>query len=376
MKSLVVRERLGLERDVARSWWKIKPSSILALENGQRLLVLYSGQPGGSTGPDVRDAVLLLLPLKPAEAALQLVGDVEFHLRASDWFAHGHQHDPRYNQVVLHVVYYLDSAMPTRRQDGSYVATCSLLDAAQIPWQAPAWPCQLAPLSPPELTSTLLYAGLRRFHARSAALGRMLEKVETSRAWDHYDLCLIPELAEGLGYGRDRAFFRAAGLRLLNLSAPLPEPLGRAPEPAPLDARRLRTLRTLLTRWREKGAWTTLRAILDNEQSSSASIATLRAAFEPLGRARTDILIVNTVLPFAAAVAALEQASSLAARAQHLYLIYPALSSNRVTRVMSAQLHLLEEPGRACLQQGLHDIYRRTCRAKDCQHCPCGGERL
>ncbi len=384
MRPLVVRERIGLERDVARSWWNIKPSSILTLENGQRFRVLYNGQPGGPAGPDVRDAVLCLLPPQTDEGESQLVGDVEFHLYASDWFAHGHQDDPRYNGVILHVVYYLDSSQPTRRQDGSSVATCSLLDPARTSWQAPEWPCQLAPLSPLATTSTLLYAGLQRFHARSAALGQLLTVAPTPPAvpaeaadiWSHYDLCLIPELAEGLGYGRDRAFFRAAGLRLLNLPAPVPEPLGRAPEPAPLDTRRLRALRALCARWRGPGAWSTLRGILEKQQSAQAAIAALRAAFRPLGQARTDILIINTLLPFAAAVAALEQASSFAASVQHLYLVYPALPSNRITRMMSAQLQLPQEPARACLQQGLHDIYRRTCRAKNCQDCPCGGERM
>lgn len=376
MSRLIIRERPELESDVARAWWRLAPHTLLPLEDGQRCLLLYSGQPGGPAGPDVRDAVLRLLPDSPQEEPRQLVGDVEFHLRASDWFAHKHQHDPRYNRVILHVVHYLDSSAPTRRQDGSLVPTCSLLDFPQAPLLVPAWPCQREPLTPLAVTSTLLYAGLRRFHARRRDLEHAMAASAPGPIWSRYDACLLPALAEGLGYGRDRAFFRAAGLRLLGLVASVPEPLGRAPEPAPLDARRLHILRVLVTRWQSTGAWQTLRQVLEREEDVKATVTALRAAFQPLGQARTDILVTNIVLPFAATVAALENTVSLATRAQHIYLAYPGLVTNRVTRMMSAQLQLPEEPAQACLQQGLHDIYTRTCQAKDCQNCLCGGQRI
>ena len=377
MSELTIRERgAEMESDVARAWWRLAPRTLLPLANGGRCLLIYSGQPGGAAGPDVRDAVLLFLARTPQEEELRLAGDVEFHLRASDWCTHGHQNDPRYNRVILHVVHYLDSPASARRQDGSVIPTCSLLDFPQSSRLTENWPCQLTPLTPQALTSTLLYAGLRRFHEKRRALGNLLATATPTRAWSRYDACLLPALAEGLGYGRDRDFFRAAGLRLLGLPASLPEPLGRAPEPAPLDARRLRILRLLLARWQETGAWSELRRIVEAEKDVKATLTALRAAFSPLSQGRTDILITNIVLPFAAAVAALENAPTLAARAQHLYLAYPGLVSNRVTRMMSAQLHLSQELERACLQQGLHDIYTRTCQAKDCQNCLCGGQRL
>lgn len=368
----ILRERGEQESDLARDWWRLEPHTLLSLEDGRRCLLLYSGQPGGPAGPDVRDAVLRLLP-----ADTTLAGDVEFHLRAGDWFAHGHHTDPRYNQVILHVVRYPDSQTPTRREDGELVPTCSLLDPAQLPQQVPTWPCQKRPLAPQALTATLLQAGLQRFVEKSHAFYRALMKPPASSGEFHvYDLCLLPALAEALGYGRDRAFFRAAGLRLLGLPARVPEPLGHTRTPAPLDVSRLRVLRTLATRWHAPGAWQMLSQTLLTSQDVKAAIVALRAALHPLNRARADILIVNVILPFAGAVAELENDVHLAARTQQIYLAYPGLTSNRITRMMSTQLQQTEEPVQACLQQGLHHIYVHTCRTKDCQDCLCGGQRL
>ena len=41
------------------------------------------------------------------------VGNVEIHDKASDWFAHGHDHDPAYDNVVLHVCGKIDAVART-----------------------------------------------------------------------------------------------------------------------------------------------------------------------------------------------------------------------------------------------------------------------
>lgn len=53
-------------------------------------------------------------------------GDAEIHIKASDWKQHKHQNNPRYNQVILHIVWQEDE--PILRQDGTTVPTLVLQD--------------------------------------------------------------------------------------------------------------------------------------------------------------------------------------------------------------------------------------------------------
>lgn len=68
--------------------------------DGRRVRILHPGKWNLLGGPDFTGARLRL-----GDAAdRDLVGDVEVHLRAADWDAHGHARDPAYDGVVLHVV--------------------------------------------------------------------------------------------------------------------------------------------------------------------------------------------------------------------------------------------------------------------------------
>jgi hypothetical protein len=389
-----------VETDLARRWWRLPLGSKLPLSDGSAYQLLFAGCPGGSAGPDVRDAVLAVV--SPQRSLLgngwsqdvlteKHVGDVEFHTRSSDWVIHQHNIDPRYNSVILHVVLQCDDPLPTMRQDGMAVPVCSLYDlplAAPLPATADlalhkssGWLCHdvMPLLSAAERNSLLKHAGLLRFEQKAHAFVaqmRILSSAASCEERDVYDTCLIPALAEGLGYGRDREFFRAAGLYLQGITDVLPEPLGRSAQPNPLDARRLRVLSMLVKQWSGVGAWQTLRKLLLPPLSARAMtlLQALRAAFCELGLslARADILIVNVVLPFASAVALLERDALLAEWAQALYMMHPGLPSNRITRIMCTQLRLQEEPQGSCQQQGLHYIYQQTCREKCCEACIVG----
>lgn len=386
------------EYEVVRRWQALSPYTYLPLSRGGWCQMLFAGHAGGSAGPDGRDAVLRFLSEQQYHARYvrhenlaidALSGDVEFHVRSSDWRMHRHQYDPRYNTVILHAVLVCDDLAPTKRQDGVVVPVCSLADvgASMLQPSLPvslleesSWPCQrLFPrLTECHIDRLLLDAGLLRFEEKCEYFLEGLHATICAQTdGDPYDDCLFLALAEGLGYGRDRVFFRAVGTRLLWKTGSLPEPLGRNVAPTPLDTRRLQVLALFLERWRIPGIWRTLRRCLlppDNEGDNRQILMALRMLFCELGLspARTDILICNIVLPFAAAVALLERHDVLVERAKALYLQHPGLPSNRVTRMMCTQLRLSVEPHGTCRQQGLQHIYRQTCREKNCDICIMG----
>lgn len=385
------------EEVVARYWWSLPQGSILPLTNGDAYQLLFAGRPGGAAGPDVRAAVLCnssphrSLPgqtMREIIHARKYTGDVEFHVRVSDWFGHRHHSDVRYNNVVLHVVLFCNDYSPTIRQDGMVVPVCSLGDLpartasssfSDILQDRKLWPCQkvLPQVAPVARNRLLEDAGILRFAQKVQAFVEHVSASAppmTSRTL--YDVCLIPALAEGLGYGRDRDFFRAVGLRLSGQSVTVPEPLGRASAPTPLDTERLQSLYLLIERWHNPGLWQTLQAIVCLDESAYQTLRALRTVFGDVGLslARADILIVNVILPFAGAIALLEHDAHLNERALMLYKMHPGLPSNWITRMMSAQLQLPAEPRGSCRQQGLHHIYSETCREKCCDLCIIGRE--
>jgi hypothetical protein len=89
----------------------------LVTGSGEKLQVIYPGKENRDCGPDFVGAVI-------ATDGGLLVGDVELHLKATDWKGHGHGRDPRYNGVVLQVVW--EGEVSVILQNGKTVPTLSL----------------------------------------------------------------------------------------------------------------------------------------------------------------------------------------------------------------------------------------------------------
>jgi Protein of unknown function (DUF2851) len=68
----------------------------------QSITVYRPGRWSRSSGPDFLD-----VKLRFSDAPIH-VGAVEVHVAASDWFRHGHDRDPAYAKVLLHVVWHND----------------------------------------------------------------------------------------------------------------------------------------------------------------------------------------------------------------------------------------------------------------------------
>lgn len=86
----------------------------LKTEQGEAVKVVSPGTWSAQAGPDFFNAKL--------EINHQLwAGNVEVHLKSSDWYAHHHEKDPKYNNVILHVVWEYDT--PVFNSPGNELAT-------------------------------------------------------------------------------------------------------------------------------------------------------------------------------------------------------------------------------------------------------------
>lgn len=64
---------------------------------GERVNIIDPGLRNTGSGPDFFNAKVEIDGRKWA-------GNIEIHVRSSDWHRHGHQHDPAYDSIILHVV--------------------------------------------------------------------------------------------------------------------------------------------------------------------------------------------------------------------------------------------------------------------------------
>lgn len=98
--------------------------------DGQPVAVVYRGRWTAGSGPDFEGAIL---SLGEGGNGRLVTGSVEMHLQCGDWWAHGHDRDPRYNSVALHVVLRPNGARPVTRADGGQAPTLVLADYITVP---------------------------------------------------------------------------------------------------------------------------------------------------------------------------------------------------------------------------------------------------
>ena len=105
--------------------WKhrLLPLHELYTTDGRPVEVIDPGLHNHNAGPDFFNA-------KVRVDGMLWVGNVELHTKASDWYAHGHDHDDRYNNVVLHVCEQVDRDVVTA--DGQTLAQLQIAVPARV----------------------------------------------------------------------------------------------------------------------------------------------------------------------------------------------------------------------------------------------------
>lgn len=108
-----------MKEDFLHHVWQFKKFDIAKLKttNGESIQILNSGQYLQLAGPDFFNAQLIIGNQKWA-------GNVEIHVKSSDWYVHNHEKDSNYDSVILHVVWEYD--MPIFRKDNSEIPTLEL----------------------------------------------------------------------------------------------------------------------------------------------------------------------------------------------------------------------------------------------------------
>ncbi len=86
----------------------------ITTEAGDELIILHPGVQNTDSGPDFFNARIRI-------GCTTWAGNVEIHVRASDWYKHGHHADLAYDHAILHVVY--DADRPVYHQNGEPVQT-------------------------------------------------------------------------------------------------------------------------------------------------------------------------------------------------------------------------------------------------------------
>jgi hypothetical protein len=211
---------------------------------GQRVLVLHPGFWNHEAGPDFRGAVVQFDGDPPRS------GDVEIDLAASGWRAHGHDQNPAFQDVLLHVVWEGDgpTGLPTLVLKSLLDAPLNDLglwlgsDAAKGLPEALAGRCAapLRDLRPERLAELLHQAALVRlqgkaaqFHARARQTGweqALWEGLCRALGFRHnlWPMQRLAELRLRLCPTESRLTAPALQARLLGVAGLLPTELPRA----------------------------------------------------------------------------------------------------------------------------------------------------
>ena len=99
--------------------WKMQQFSKKGLKTtcGKKIKVVKVGKSHAHGGPD-------FLGGKVRIGEIDFCGDIEVHIKSSDWYAHKHHLDNRYNSVVLHVVWTHNKEVMTKK--GTVIPTLAL----------------------------------------------------------------------------------------------------------------------------------------------------------------------------------------------------------------------------------------------------------
>lgn len=108
-----------MNEDILSFIWRFQyfQTADLKTDENASLSIIRTGYKNSDAGPDFSEANVVI-------NGIQWIGNIEIHVRSSDWLKHGHEKNPVYDSVILHVVWENDK--PVIRKDGSLIPTLTL----------------------------------------------------------------------------------------------------------------------------------------------------------------------------------------------------------------------------------------------------------
>ena len=178
--------------------YHISNHMVLQTTTGESITLIKKGQHNLYDGPDFSEARIQI-------GDIEWAGHVEIHVYETDWKKHRHSGDPRYKNVILHVVYKADATLQNRPSDLQQMPTLelaplipsSLLERYQELMQSKQWIACKELL--PSIDSNKIYYGLNRL-----AVERMEQKMKVLKQWygeasNNWALTFWIALAKALG---------------------------------------------------------------------------------------------------------------------------------------------------------------------------------
>ena len=190
---MITRNRIKLsEKQAALIWQQVGRKELPSTED-EPVSVIYPGRTNGDNGPDFRDAVI-------ANKFHLTKGDVEVHVKSSDWYSHKHHADAEYNNVILHVVMWHDCNSATLLQSGKPVPVLCLAKALRhqpylLPHQLPCFQI-LDRMDRQTLGRILNAAGEERFKQKAKHFQDELKQEEAGQV-------LFRGMMRALGYAKN-----------------------------------------------------------------------------------------------------------------------------------------------------------------------------
>lgn len=177
---------------------RLWPQRTMKTVDGRPFVILDPGSMNNGSGPDFFNAKIRL-------DGKVWSGDVEIHVKASDWYKHKHDTDPAYNSVILHVVA-KDDAPVTLPGTGETIPQVRLNFTERLAENyrrllnnAPnRLPCaqDIKEFRPIIITDWITALAYERLIGKSERIGALLE--QTVSNWE--EVCYIT-LARALGTG-------------------------------------------------------------------------------------------------------------------------------------------------------------------------------